>query len=42
MIIETLIGVTQLSLQLVDFVQLAICAAEIQLAVMIELQISTA
>ncbi len=34
--------VTQLDLQLVDFVQRKICMAEIQLATIIELQISTA
>jgi hypothetical protein len=36
------IGVTQLDLELVDFVQLAIRIAEIQFAVIIELHNSTA
>ncbi len=38
----TILGVTRLDLQLVDFVQRRICVAEIQLAAIIELQISTA
>jgi hypothetical protein len=37
-----IIGVTQLDLELVDFVQLAIRIAEIQFAVIIELHNSTA
>jgi hypothetical protein len=41
-LVITIIGVTQLDLDLVDFVQLAIRIAEIQFAVIIELHTSTA